>query len=252
MPGSLTPQKRSLGLLILLLAIALATSSACKKNVSVATPGPTVAIQIVPSPTPSVTKVMALKPAFSGVALSQRDEVLTKIIEVTQKRLQSYGVVGQATWDESYVRVQVLVNGEEEFESVKGLVSARGNLEFKKRTCKDRSCSNFEDEAVDLGTEDITKAYPGRNFERPIINIEFNDHGSQVFCQLTKELAGTPNKFSIFLDGKELLAPVTKMAICDGKAFIEGADFSAQGVKLLAGQLSGGMLPVEVAVSDVP
>jgi len=77
----------------------------------------------------------------------------------------------------------------------------------------------------------------------PIISIEFNDEGSDLFAQLTERLVGMP--VAIFLDGEVISSPVVNQAIYGGQAVISG-DFTLEEAKLLSQRLNAGALPVPV------
>lgn len=77
----------------------------------------------------------------------------------------------------------------------------------------------------------------------PIISIEFNDEGSDLFGQLTERLVGQP--IAIVLDGEVISSPVVNQAIYGGQAVISG-DFTLEEAKLLSQRLNAGALPVPV------
>jgi preprotein translocase subunit SecD len=78
---------------------------------------------------------------------------------------------------------------------------------------------------------------------RPIVSLEFDDTGKELFANLTKEEIGKP--IAIFLDGKIISAPTVQDEIRDGKAVITGS-YSATEARDLARSLRYGALPVPV------
>jgi protein-export membrane protein SecD len=81
------------------------------------------------------------------------------------------------------------------------------------------------------------------NTGAPIISLEFNEEGSQLFGELTERLVGQP--VAIFLDGEPISIPTVNQAIYGGQAVITG-DFTLEEAKLLAQRLNAGALPVPV------
>lgn len=77
----------------------------------------------------------------------------------------------------------------------------------------------------------------------PIISLEFNGEGADLFGTLTERLVGQP--IAIFLDGEVISSPVVNQAIYGGQAVISG-DFTLEEAKLLSQRLNAGALPVPV------
>jgi len=81
----------------------------------------------------------------------------------------------------------------------------------------------------------------------PIVSLVFNQQGSDLFAQLTKENIG--KTIAIFLDrdmgnSEPISAPVVREAILGGKAQITGK-FTAVEARTLVGRLNSGALPVD-------
>ena len=105
------------------------------------------------------------------------------------------------------------------------------------------------DEDFGLSGDNLTRAYPTLHSgtDRPIINLEFNEEGTKLFGELTTEIAGSPNdRIAIFLDDRELIAPVVTQAITSGTAIIQGNDFTIEETRDISLQLEGGRLPVPI------
>ncbi|MFH1173093.1 MAG: protein translocase subunit SecD, partial [bacterium] len=79
----------------------------------------------------------------------------------------------------------------------------------------------------------------------PIISLEFNDEGKEIFGQLTEANVGKP--IGIFLDGESISTPKVNEPIREGKAIITGK-FTLPEAKLLAQRLNAGALPVPIAI----
>lgn len=77
----------------------------------------------------------------------------------------------------------------------------------------------------------------------PIISLQFDDTGAELFAKITKENIG--KTVAIFLDGAPISNPVVQQEITGGQAQITGT-FSVQEAKMLVGRLNSGALPVPV------
>lgn len=79
----------------------------------------------------------------------------------------------------------------------------------------------------------------------PLVILQFNDQGTELFSQLTKDNVG--KIIGIFLDGEPITTPVVNEPIYGGEATISG-NFTIAEAKLLAQRLNAGALPVPVTV----
>jgi preprotein translocase subunit SecD len=79
----------------------------------------------------------------------------------------------------------------------------------------------------------------------PVVQISFNNDGTKLFADITKNNVG--RELAIFLDGNLIEAPVIQTSIPDGKAIISG-NFTAQSAKDLATNLNLGALPVPISL----
>ncbi|KND48446.1 MAG: preprotein translocase subunit SecD [Parcubacteria bacterium C7867-005] len=84
------------------------------------------------------------------------------------------------------------------------------------------------------------------NTRAPIVGLEFNKEGAELFAKITKE--NKDQVLAIILDGGVLSAPVINDEITSGKAQITGS-FTAVEVKELVRNLNYGALPVPISLS---
>ncbi len=82
---------------------------------------------------------------------------------------------------------------------------------------------------------------------KPIIALEMNEAGRELFAQITKD--HVQEVLAIFIDEVPIMTPVIATPILDGKAVING-EFSIEEAKKLAIQLNAGALPVNVKVLE--
>ncbi len=96
-----------------------------------------------------------------------------------------------------------------------------------------------------LSGKQLTKAQVtfDSNTQMPMISLEFNSEGKDLFSEITTRNIGKP--VAIFLDGEPISTPTVQEAIKDGKAVINGK-FTIPEAKLLAQRLNAGALPVPI------
>lgn len=80
----------------------------------------------------------------------------------------------------------------------------------------------------------------------PVVTLQFNDEGSELFATLTRENVG--RVLGIFLDGEPLSLPVIQQEIIGGQAIITGS-FTPEEARELAGDLRFGALPVPIELA---
>ena len=142
-------------------------------------------------------------------------------------------------------------------DDAKNLIGQTARLEFKERTCTDITCLTFTDADIGLSGDDLVRADVSTDASGIgwAINIQFDGRGSEVFSNLTERLFRRQDtgRIAVFLDGEEVLAPVARAWIRDGRSQITG-NFSREEARTLAIQLESGRLPVPLKLiqeSDV-
>lgn len=83
------------------------------------------------------------------------------------------------------------------------------------------------------------------NSGSPLVSLQFNDEGAELFAGITKRNMGKP--VAIFLDGEPISVPIVQSEILGGKAVITG-NFTVNEAKTLAQSLQSGALPVPIAL----
>ncbi len=73
-----------------------------------------------------------------------------------------------------------------------------------------------------------------------VVEINFNDEGKQIFCDITNENIG--KQMAIFVGGKLMTNPVIRSKICGGTAQISGS-YTPESAKKLSEDLNDGALP---------
>jgi len=90
---------------------------------------------------------------------------------------------------------------------------------------------------AEIGLDNIT--------QEPLIILQFDEEGSLLFEELTKENIGLP--LAIFLDGSLLQAPTVQGIISGGRAQITG-NFSVKEAQRISRELNAGALPVPITL----
>ncbi len=129
-------------------------------------------------------------------------------------------------------------------------------------TCNTDGTVKFILGPVDVKGSDVTSATAGMGANSTgqstgqwVVNLEFNDEGTQAFADSSqrlyafKDTDSTRNAFAIVLDGSVISYPTMNGAITDGKAQISGS-FTASTAKALANQLNFGSLPLDFQVQS--
>lgn len=81
----------------------------------------------------------------------------------------------------------------------------------------------------------------------PLVGIEFNEQGRELFASVTTEYTG--QQLAILIDGYPLMAPVIQSPIVNGQATITGG-FTLEEAEKLSIQLNAGALPVPIRVLE--
>jgi preprotein translocase subunit SecD len=107
----------------------------------------------------------------------------------------------------------------------------------------------FEDvfEPTALTGKYLEKAEVGfdQTTSRPLILLQFNSEGADLFEEITTENVG--KVLAIYIDGMPISAPVVQEPISGGKAQITG-DFTLEEARTLARNLNAGALPVPITL----
>lgn len=81
---------------------------------------------------------------------------------------------------------------------------------------------------------------------KPVVSIQFNDKGKEIFCNLTEQYIG--KQMAIFVGWEEMTAPVIRDKICWGSAQIDWA-FDIKWARALADDLNSWALPAPLLLS---
>ena len=179
------------------------------------------------------------------LSIDQRRQ-LEAILEAEVGPVQSYQVTGG-------------------IEDAKRLIGETAQLEFLRRECVAPVIASpclppYTDSSIGLTGDDLVDAYANMDSVTSewVVNIQFDDRGAEIFSQMTQEINVQSNPDSneviaVILDDQQLIAPVARAHIRDGRSQISG-NFNREGARTLAIQLKSGSLPVPLTLiqeSDV-
>src|SRR3989338_7467923 len=208
------------------------------------------------------------KADVSGVPSGQVSDSMDALRDVIERRVNIFGV------SEPIVQVQgggfisggehqliVDLPGITDVEKATAMIGQTPLLEFKIERPEDEpiTIKPGKDGKVDLGSINLEAQFvstelTGRylqkatlefdvNTREPRVSLQFDDTGTKLFAQITKENIG--KMVAIYLDGSPVSTPVVNEEIPNGQAVISG-NFTPQEAKTLVGRLNSGALPVPI------
>jgi protein-export membrane protein SecD len=193
---------------------------------------------------------------LTGVPQEEYGATIDGLKEVIERRVNQFGVSEpRITIAEKNGDYQLLVElaGVGELADAVREIGETPNLDFR--------------ELIDIESEDgeVTQVFvkselTGRHIvqaqlafdqmmnNQPVVTLEFDEEGAEIFADLTERNIGKP--VAIFIDEELFDAPVPSEKITGGKAFISGGEggFSIEEARNLAGRLNAGALsaPIEL------
>ena len=175
------------------------------------------------------------------------DDDMTGVIDTINRRINALGTSEPTIQRLGDDKVIVQLPGVEDLEEAKATIGTTAQLIFLERTCETEQCLEFTEEPVGDGLtgDDLEDAYPDRDAAgQPAVSLRFDGRGTGLFADLTRRIQGnTLKRIAFYLDGEEILAPVSRAYIPDGRTIIEGL-FSVQETRRIAIQLKSGAIPV--------
>ena len=211
------------------------------------------------------------KADVSGVPAGQVSDSMNALRDVIERRVNLFGV------SEPVVQVQeggfisgnsdekliVDLPGVTDVEKATAMIGQTPLLEFKVEAPKNTpqevkvgKDGKVNLDAASLGQQYVSTELTGRylkkallefdqNTREPKVGLQFDDTGSKLFAQITKDNVG--KTVAIYLDGAPISAPVVREEITGGVAQISG-NFTPTEAKQLVGRLNSGALPVPITL----
>lgn len=203
---------------------------------------------------------LVLDAQMDQIANDDRMDALESSREIISRRVDAFGVAEPViqtsvnTEAETY-RLVVELPGVTDIDEAVRLIGQTAQLDFREQLV-DISGMEATMSALayiesfsltDLGGQNLRKATVqfDPNTGKPVVGLEFDSAGAELFGEITKRNVGKP--VGIFIDGFPVTTPIVQSAITTGEAVISG-EFDSQSAKNLAIQLNAGALPVPIEI----
>ena len=181
---------------------------------------------------------------LSQINASEQDSVVKGLRDVIEKRVNLFGVSEPRVYTENVQgsrRLVVELAGIKEVSQAIKEIGETPFLDFREVI--------FEE--GDVGMQFIPTSLTGRYIKaarldfdsitrKPIVSLEFNDEGGDLFADLTEKNIGQP--IAIFLDDELIEMPVVQEKIAGGRAQISGS-FTLETARQLVERFNAGALP---------
>lgn len=200
---------------------------------------------------------------FSNFKGESQSEAMAGLRDTIERRVNLFGVtepVVQVENARGEYRLVVELAGVRDIGEAIRLIGETPFLEFKEVRPEEETKDILDkrNKGEDLLTDPyfISTELTGRFLKRaelqfdsttniPLISLEFNDEGADLFEKITERNIGRP--LAIYLDGAALSAPTVREKISGGKAEITG-QFTIKEARDLVLRLNSGALPVPITL----
>lgn len=199
---------------------------------------------------------------MSTIPNADRQTALDASREIIAKRVDLYGIsepsIVTSKVNDQY-RLVVELPGVTDAQEALNLVGTTAQLDFRlqKDLTAEEASAATQSAVVWLSSFQPTQL-TGKQLQRaqmqfdpqtakPVIALTFNEEGSQLFAEITKN--NVNKTLAIFIDGMPVAMPTISVPILDGKAVMTGS-FTVDEAKNLAIQLNAGALPVNIQVLE--
>jgi preprotein translocase subunit SecD len=204
---------------------------------------------------------VVLRADMSEIAEEDKKTALESARDVILRRVDLFGIsepVVQTAQVGEERRILVDLPGVDDPNQALQLVGATAQLDFRLQSTDSASIAEATQSAVAFFGQFQPTGLTGKQLKRaivqfdqqtgePVISLEFDDEGRQLFADITKEHVS--ETLAIFLDDFPVMMPTINTPILDGKAIITGG-FSLEEAKQLAIQLNAGALPIPIEVIE--
>jgi len=191
----------------------------------------------------------------SGVSPENLPKALESLKSKIERRINLFGVsetTVQINKQQDKYRLQIDLPGVENINDAIELIGTTAQLNFygvidDTIFTEATSSAEFEKSLKDININGshlkISSVQINPNNSQPEVGLEFNNEGSKLFAQATKDFLN--KRIAILLDGQLVTAPTVNTVITEGKASISGS-FTSQSAKYLSIQLNAGALPLPI------
>jgi len=170
------------------------------------------------------------------------DEKMDATVAALKNRVDALGVSEATVSRQGDTRIRVSIPSIQNQQEALDMIGKTAQLEF---IDPNGDVILTGEDVVDSEAVNQTSS---SGIEEPVVTLEFNDEGTKLFAEATKEFQGQVIK--IQLDGEDISTPTVNAEITTGEAVIEGmADLDEAGD--LAELIRGGALPVKLSPLEV-
>jgi preprotein translocase subunit SecD len=204
---------------------------------------------------------VVLQADMSEIDEIDRVQAIESAQEIIRRRVDLYGInepVVQTSINGNDYRIIVELAGVSDASEALQLVGQTAQLDFRLQDQEKAQDPEATQSALFFfGTFEET-GLTGKQLKRtsvqfdsqtnePVISLEFDSEGTQLFADITTENNG--EVLAIFIDGFPVTTPVIQTPILNGTAQISGG-FTVEEAKQLNIQLSAGALPIPIEVLE--
>lgn len=158
------------------------------------------------------------------------EEGLNQIVSIIQSRLYTKGYTEAVITKQGTDRIRVEIPDVESPDEIFDLIGKAGKLEFK----------DADGKVLVTGENLKTAFYAGIVEGSPTVSLKFDDKGTQLFAEATKN--NVDKAITIYLDGEAKSSPVVNEPITNGEAAITSS--SVEDAKFIANVLQSGTMPL--------
>ncbi len=193
---------------------------------------------------------------MSDISADARADALNSARDVIDRRVNAFGVSEPLVQVSGDNRIIAELAGVRDINQAIELIGQTPFLEFREENPNPPELTPNENGEVVVDTDSIflPTQLSGKQLERavlnfdqttgaPIVALQFDDEGKQLFSQLTQKNIG--KRIAIFLDGEIISAPTVQSAIDSGEAIITNIG-TVNEAKELVTRLNSGALPVPI------
>jgi len=198
---------------------------------------------------------LVLETDMHDIPVTERNTALESVREIIDRRVNFFGVseplVQSAHVGDSF-RVIVELPGIKDVNQATQILGQTAQLEFRELSSEASEAAFLPSlqntKSTGITGKDLKKAQVAfdPNNGQPVVAFELTPEGGKKFAEVTKRLLDKP--LVIFLDDMLISAP-TVNAVIEDKGTITG-NFTRDGAKQLALQLSAGALPVPIHIIE--
>ena len=187
------------------------------------------------------------KADLSAVKSSDVADSMASLRDIIERRVNLFGVSEPIVQTEeaslSASREQRLIvdlPGVTDIDRAVAMIGQTPLLEFKTEGENDYVATSLTGRYLERAILEFDQ-----NTREPIVSLQFNSEGTDLFSKITKENVG--KTVAIYLDGSPISTPVVREEISGGRAQISGS-FTPVEAKTLVGRLNSGALPVPITL----